>query len=204
VTVTAASPVIDTRARADVATRESLTFRANDPAVVAQFSARNLPNASDLALKGVAGVAAGAAGVRGGAGGGGGRGGGGGAGRGSGLGGGVAESVTVAKPDEPVHWRLLATDTVQRSTDLVTWVSVAITPPPQGLTAGDAPAPAICWIVGKAGLVLRSIDGRQFERVAAPTSADLLSVKAIDGLQATVVTTTSQSFTTVDGGKTWK
>jgi photosystem II stability/assembly factor-like uncharacterized protein len=103
-----------------------------------------------------------------------------------------------------VHWRILASDVVERSTDRVTWVAVTIAPPVKGLLHGSAPSPTICWLAGRAGLVLLATDGRQFTRVTPPTLADLTSILAIDARQATVTTASGQTLTTTDGGKTWK
>jgi hypothetical protein len=136
----------------------------------------------------------------GGAGGGGGRG-----GRGGGVavgGAGMATNVT-ASASPPVRWRILGSGAVERSADGgSTWSAVTIDPPAQ-ITAGVAPSRNVCWLVGKAGVVLRSTDAQRFERVTFPVDADLASIRAASG-QLTVTTTDGRTFTTTDDGKTWK
>ncbi len=72
------------------------------------------------------------------------------------------------------------------------------------LTAGAAQSDDIAWAVGRQGAVWRTIDGRTWQRVAGPTSDDLVAVTVGDNADTTtVVTATGQRFTTRDGGKTW-
>ena len=71
------------------------------------------------------------------------------------------------------------------------------------LTAGASPAPSICWLVGRQGIVLLSTDGRTWRRVAFPETADLSSVRATDDKSATVNTSDGRAFRTTDGGRTW-
>jgi hypothetical protein len=69
--------------------------------------------------------------------------------------------------------------------------------------AGASPSPLVCWLVGPKGLVLRTIDGRTWERVAFPEAIDLTAIAASDEQHATVKTAEGRAFTTADGGKTW-
>jgi len=134
-------------------------------------------------------------------GGGGGRAGGGGAGRG-GAAGGVSRaedtSATVM-----IRWRVLASGAVQRSTTAgSSWETVTIDPPAH-IVSGTAPAPAICWLVGRAGVVMLTVDGQRFTRLDLPDRVDLASVTATSAREATVTTTDGRTFRTTDGGVTW-
>ena len=61
------------------------------------------------------------------------------------------------------------------------------------------------WAVGHSGTVLRSTDGgNTWQRVAAPTSEDLIHVSSQGAQQAQVIARSGKSFTTTDGGQTWK
>ena len=60
---------------------------------------------------------------------------------------------------------------------------------PAELTAGSSPSPFVCWLVGRGGVVLRTTDGRRWERVPFPEPVDLVSVQSSDA-QTAVVTTT--------------
>lgn len=177
-------------ALASNAAARDVAFRAN-VAIVAEFSSADPRTAPPAPLNRVGNVAAGGGGRGGGRGGG-----------GAGAGGGrvVADQVAIS-PD--VHWRIFERGALGKSTDRVTWEMITIDPPVAALTAGAAPSPQVCWLVGPNGLVLRSTDARQFSRVTSPTSANLTRVDAVDALRATVTTADGQKYTTTDGGKSW-
>jgi photosystem II stability/assembly factor-like uncharacterized protein len=71
------------------------------------------------------------------------------------------------------------------------------------LSAGAAPAPTVCWIVGKAGTVLLTVDGRTWQSVAFPETADLVSITAPSADAATVTTADGRTFATTDRGRSW-
>ncbi len=71
------------------------------------------------------------------------------------------------------------------------------------LTAASTPSATVCWIVGRSGIVLRTTDGRGFERVAFPETTDLTAFQAADGLSASVSATDGRMLQTTDGGTTW-
>jgi hypothetical protein len=122
---------------------------------------------------------------------------------------GVVSKATVMPPpivsaDGAARWRILPAGAVERSIDGgVTWqaqsTGVSVT-----LTAGSAPSPSVCWLVGPRGIVLRSTDGSAWERVPFPEPIDLASIRASDHLAATVRTADGRAFSTIDGGKTWR
>jgi Photosynthesis system II assembly factor YCF48 len=61
------------------------------------------------------------------------------------------------------------------------------------------------WAVGHSGVVLRSTDGgNTWQRVAAPTSEDLIHVSSQGAQQAQVIARSGKSFSTTDGGQNWK
>jgi hypothetical protein len=80
-------------------------------------------------------------------------------------------------------------------------------PPPAGTAeqlAASSPAPGgVCWVVGRGGIVLRSRDGRTWQRINFPEGTDLTSVRATDAQTVTVVTADGRTFSTVNGGQTW-
>jgi photosystem II stability/assembly factor-like uncharacterized protein len=92
---------------------------------------------------------------------------------------------------------------VQQSTDGgSTWQPV-VTGVSADLTAGSAPATTVCWIVGRAGTVLLTTDGRRFDRLPFAEPVDLAAVQAIDARTATVTTADGRRFRSGDGGHTW-
>ena len=71
------------------------------------------------------------------------------------------------------------------------------------VTSGSAPSETVCWMIGRAGTVLRSTDHQTWQRVNFPVPVDLSSVNAADPRSATVVTVDGRTFSTTDGGVTW-
>ncbi len=143
---------------------------------------------SPAAFGGVAGVAA--AGASGGRGGG---------GRPAAL----REAATLSSG--VTRWRILASRDLERSTDDGrTWERMAIDSPASlSLTNGVAPSPVVCWVVGRAGVVLVTSDADHFIRLGFPDAVDLSAVQATDAVNATVTTADGRTFVTADGGKTW-
>jgi hypothetical protein len=147
-------------------------------------------------------AAAGAAGGGGGGGGGGGRGG----GRGGGGRGAASAVVAGLGPGfaTPTRWHILGGTRVERSRDAGTsWEAIAIDPAVV-LTGGVAPSAVTCWLIGRGGVVLLSIDGLHFDHVTFPETTDLASISAIDARQATVTTADGRAYATTDGGQTWR
>jgi photosystem II stability/assembly factor-like uncharacterized protein len=110
--------------------------------------------------------------------------------------------VEIVSPDPSVRWRI-AGSVVERSINGgANWNAV-----PTGvaaeLTAGAAPSTAVCWIVGRGGVVLLTIDGRNWRRVAFPEVTELSAVRATDARTASASTADGRIFSTSDGGVTW-
>jgi len=112
-----------------------------------------------------------------------------------------AAPFEIVSPDAAVRWRV-AGSAVQRSTDGgSTWVPQTTAGVP--LVAGSAPAPAVCWVVGRSGTVLVSTDGQTWSHRRLPHTADLVAVTAADAFRATVTTSDARTYRTADGGRTW-
>lgn len=113
------------------------------------------------------------------------------------------QSRTVASPDPDVLWRLAGT-TIERSSDRGRSWHAQSTGTSVDLLAGSSPAPTVCWVVGRAGTVLLSTDGRTWRSLDFPDkSADVTGVTARDGASAIVTTANGRSYRTADGGRTW-
>ena len=109
----------------------------------------------------------------------------------------------IASPDRESRWRAGAAGVVHRSTDGgLTW-----TPQQTGttanFTAGSSPARDVCWLVGRGGTVLLSVDGTTWQLRPFPEKVDLVAVQATDAKTATVTTSDGRRFSTTDGGATW-
>jgi hypothetical protein len=109
----------------------------------------------------------------------------------------------VRTPDGRVRWRVRGR-VVERSTDAGTTWSPAPTGLDVQLTGGSAPADAVCWLIGQRGVVLLSTDGLTWRRVPFPEATDLSAIQASDARNATVATADGRTFTTTDGGQTWR
>jgi hypothetical protein len=114
-----------------------------------------------------------------------------------------ASRADIASPDPAVRWRVGSGGLVRRSIDGgITWLDQ-----PSGSTAdllaGSAPSSVICWIAGRAGTVLLSVDGRTWQPRPFPEAADLIAVSAADAKTAAVTTSDGRRFSTTDAGLTW-
>jgi photosystem II stability/assembly factor-like uncharacterized protein len=117
------------------------------------------------------------------------------------------ESVTppeILSPNVKVRWRILTGGSVARSIDGGMIWQTQSTGVPATLTAGTAPSPTICWLVGQGGIIVLSTDGRTWQRLPFPEAIDLTSIRASDEVNATVTTADGRTFITTDGGKTWR
>jgi photosystem II stability/assembly factor-like uncharacterized protein len=123
---------------------------------------------------------------------------------GAGRGGGAAKAL--AQSPGETRWRIVAGTRVERTVDDgATWTSLPIEPELKTpLLAGSATSQSNCWLVGRDGVVLVTHDGRTFRRVSLPDVVHLTGVKATDAMRATVTTVDGRTFSTIDGGLTWK
>ena len=118
---------------------------------------------------------------------------------------GLARMVTaleIASPDPQVRWRIRGAVLEHSVNGGSTWEGVTTNATAE-LTAGSAPSSTVCWVVGRAGTVLLSSDGRTWRRVAFPESVDLAAVRATDARTATVTTADGRTFATADAGGAW-
>jgi hypothetical protein len=117
----------------------------------------------------------------------------------------MKDSQLILTPGGTVLWRLRSSGKIERSTDRgITW-----TPQNSGakheLLAGSASSDAVCWLVGRAGTILRTTDGGgHWSKVVSPVTGDVGGVRAEDALHATIFGAGNNTrFETNDGGATW-
>lgn len=117
-----------------------------------------------------------------------------------------SKPIVIPTPDGSTFWRVAgfaAAQEIQMSRDVgATWQR-QVTEPEPILTAGSAPTPKICWVVGRRGTILRTVDGENWLRVKSPTPVDLTAVLATDADVASISAADGAIFTTKDGGATW-
>lgn len=113
-----------------------------------------------------------------------------------------AARIEIVSPDPSIRWRI-AGSFVERSTNGGSTWEAAPTGIAAELTAGAAPSASVCWLVGRGGVALLTIDGRSWSRVAFPEMTDLSAIRATDARTASVSTMDGRRFSTTDGGTTW-
>jgi hypothetical protein len=112
--------------------------------------------------------------------------------------------VRIPTPDRSVIWRAGEAGLVERSEDGgKTWKG-QITSASADLLAGSAPAPNVCWVVGRGGTILLTTDGENWRKINSPTDADLVGIHATNAKKATVEASDGTRFVTEDGGVTWR
>ncbi len=111
--------------------------------------------------------------------------------------------IEIASPDPMIRWRVVGAGRVERSTNGGTRWEPATLPESATLIAGSSPSASICWLVGRAGSIYVTTDGLRFVRVPFGDRTDFVSIRAIDGRRATVVTIDGRTMRTEDQGVTW-
>ena len=111
-------------------------------------------------------------------------------------------TVDIVSPDPMIRWRL-AGNGVERSINGGGAWETTQTGVNTPLTAGAAPSTTAVWVVGDAGVVLLSIDGRTWRRLQFPEMTNLSVVRARDARSAAVTTADGRIFSTTDAGVTW-
>ncbi len=109
----------------------------------------------------------------------------------------------IPTPDSDVFYRIAGGGFVEISEDGgATWQRQLFNPSAE-FTAGSAPEPRICWLVGRSGIVFLTEDGKSWRKLPSPTSEDLVVVLAKSASNATVTTTDDRKWSTDDAGKNW-
>ena len=112
-------------------------------------------------------------------------------------------ATVIQSPDARVRWRVDGASVSRSADGGVPWATQT-TGVTGELLAGAAPSPSVCWIVGRGGVVLHSVDGVTWRRVDVPDpAAHLTAVAAADARTATVTAADGRRYRTVDGGRTW-
>ena len=109
----------------------------------------------------------------------------------------------IVSPLPSARWRIVSADRVDRSTDGgATWTRTAL-PAGAQVTAGASPAAGVCWLVGRDGLVLKTVDGVTWTRVLFPEPLTLVAVRSTGADAAVATSDSGASLATSDGGRTW-
>jgi Photosynthesis system II assembly factor YCF48 len=110
---------------------------------------------------------------------------------------------TIATPDPQVLWRIAQDGFIELSQDGgISWQKQLVDVNAQ-LTTGSAPSEKVCWLVGRAGVIVRTTNAKGWDRISPPVSADFVAITAEGASTATVSTVDGRRFTTSDGGVHW-
>ena len=125
------------------------------------------------------------------------------AGSSAGASAGAGVPVTIYPPDRSVSWIVGKNGLVQRR-DADGTTQIQRSGVSTDLVAGASPSASVCWIVGRSGTIIRTTDGEHWELIGAPTTENLTAVSASSAHDVAITTDRGQSFTTSDGGVTWR
>jgi hypothetical protein len=115
---------------------------------------------------------------------------------------GYTETV-IPTSDSDVFYRIAGGGFVEISEDGgATWQRQLLNPSAE-FTAGSAPEPRICWLVGRSGIVFLTEDGKSWRKLPSPASEDLVVVVAKSASNATVTANDNRKWSTDDAGKNW-
>ena len=115
----------------------------------------------------------------------------------------VLAPVTIPSPDPTKLWRIASSGAIEFSSDSGSTWTAQTAPLPQKVSTGSSPSVKVCWVVGPAGLIYRTVNGSEWKPVPPPVESDLISVSAKDAKHATVTSADGASYLTKDGGKSW-
>jgi hypothetical protein len=116
----------------------------------------------------------------------------------------LSAPIEILAPNGSTRWRILAAGNVARSVDGGSTWQTQSTGVSTALTAGSAPDSTTCWLVGLGGVIVVSTDDRSWQRVPFPEALDLTAIRATSRTNATVTSADGRTFTTTDGGTTWR
>ncbi len=112
--------------------------------------------------------------------------------------------VVVASPDAGIVWTVIPGGRVDFSGNTANSAVHDFLPTTNPISAGSSPGGKICWLVGTAGTILRTTDGRGWLVVPPPTNADFTAVQATSATSATVTAADGRKFSTLNAGQTWQ
>ena len=111
--------------------------------------------------------------------------------------------IVISTPDSDMFYRIAGGGFVEISEDGgASWQRQLLNPSAE-FTAGSAPEPQICWLVGRSGIAFLTEDGKIWRKLPSPTSEDLVAVVAKSASNATVTATDDRKWSTDDAGKNW-
>ncbi len=115
-----------------------------------------------------------------------------------------SSQIVIQTPDADVAYRIADKGFIEHTEDGgATWHGQLLNPAAE-FTAGSAPAPSICWLVGRAGVIFLTVDGKNWRKLPSPSTDDFVAIVAKSARSATVTVTEEEKWSTRNAGKTWR
>lgn len=111
--------------------------------------------------------------------------------------------VEVISTDGVRRWRAVTTGIEYSADRGLSWIPVRAVGN-EVITGGVAASGTICWLIGRSGAVLVTVDGMTFAKVDLPVRVDVTSIAATDARTAVVTTADGRTFHTDDSGRNWR
>jgi hypothetical protein len=117
----------------------------------------------------------------------------------------VGDSRLAFTPGGKVLWHVGLEGLIERSLDRGKTFTRVDGGVKTDLLAVYAPDDSVCWVVGRSGTILLTLDGgAHWRTLISPIQESIASVRAVDGLHATIGDAANLvRFATTDGGTTW-
>ena len=112
--------------------------------------------------------------------------------------------VLVLAPSAVARWRIGPAGAIERWRGETRSWEAQVSGVTADLLAGSALSESVCWVVGREGIILRTTDGVQWEKVTSPAPVDWVGVSARDARQATLTSPSGLRYITSDGGRNWR
>ena len=115
----------------------------------------------------------------------------------------AAPTNQISSPDGSVLWRFGNDGAIFRSGNSSPWLAMhsGVT---ADLLAASAPSNDVCWMTGKSGTIVRTLDGgAHWQTLKPPSRDDFTTIGANDSNNATVIAANGKRFITHDGGVSW-
>ena len=103
-----------------------------------------------------------------------------------------------------ILWRFYQDQRIERYDERLKSGDFVASPVLQELLAASAPSEKVCWAVGRAGAIIRTVNAEPWKPIGSPTEEDLVFIGARDEQNATVRTRSGKTYVTSDGGRSWR
>jgi hypothetical protein len=115
----------------------------------------------------------------------------------------AAGGLLTVSADGAARWRRAGATIEFAAQPNANFVAAALPVGADAIVAASAPGGTVCWMAGRAGIVVVTTDGVRFTRVGTPAAVDLTGIAAADARTATVTAADGRRFRTTDAGATW-